>query len=195
MACLRRDESLPSPGQACKVAGAMVEAMGFENLFRKTRQARVCCTHICLLQAGPAASGVNHTALWPVCARRTSCAAPSFTGWALLDLDLCWSRAAEECKRRFDVSGRGCGHCGSHLPAAFFYQGASRCISCAREYDRLRSEGILAPAPPAEQQCSSAADATEHCQPSISARNAKPLQGCVRFAKSAVWTSNVKVGN
>lgn len=57
------------------------------------------------------------------------------------------------CKRPFDVSGRSCGRCEAHLPAAFFYQNSISCISCAREYHRHKSEGIVVPAPPAQKQC------------------------------------------
>mmetsp|Transcript_8437 Transcript_8437/g.25318 ORF Transcript_8437/g.25318 Transcript_8437/m.25318 type:complete len:228 (-) Transcript_8437:225-908(-) len=63
------------------------------------------------------------------------------------------TQAAEECRRRFDASGRSCSHCSTLLPAAFFQQGRNKCISCTREYDRLRRENIVAPMPPAQKQC------------------------------------------
>mmetsp|Transcript_2916 Transcript_2916/g.8521 ORF Transcript_2916/g.8521 Transcript_2916/m.8521 type:complete len:221 (-) Transcript_2916:433-1095(-) len=89
--------------------------------------------------------------LSPLCdGARIAC---THTGRLVTRRGLSETRAAEECKRRFDVSGRSCGHCGDHLPATFFHQGKYNCISCLREYRRLWREGHCGPYAACEQQC------------------------------------------
>jgi len=63
------------------------------------------------------------------------------------------TQATEKCKRRFDAPGRSCTRCEEHLPAAFFHQGQTICISCTRAYSALRVSLMVVPVPPAQQQC------------------------------------------
>lgn len=57
---------------------------------------------------------------------------------ALLETVLWGSRAAAECKSKFDVPDRTCVGCDAHLPATFFHAKKKSCISCVREDNRRR---------------------------------------------------------
>lgn len=108
----------------------------------------------CPRQSGLTALHTHARCTGPACGKRASCAVGGFPfSVAHSYLVPYASRATEKCKRRFDAPGRSCTRCEEHLPAAFFHQGQTICISCTRAYSALRVSLMVVPVPPAQQQC------------------------------------------